>query len=456
VHTEAPTRRSSLSLILSLLLLGTAACGPWKRVGEPEPEVTRERIPQLFDPGATFRQMGLLTDPGPIGFVGTARILASADDSLLLVVALSMHNSGLAFRRDGSQFVADYRVETVLRQGPAQVAMARRDERVRVSAFQETQRSDESIIFQQFLHVPPGAFTLTISVRDQNSPNAGRVEMPITIPALARNAISLPIAVYQATPRTTLDSAPSLVANPRSTVEYGADSLRFYIETYGTPPGTVIHLSAIDAASQPVWQEELHVDSLAPVRGYIVNVPPGDLSIGRYELRMLRDTVPIATTPFLVAFSDVFAAANLEDIVSLLRYFASPDTLRALLATPSAERAAAWQRFWRETDPNPATQENEAIEQYLQRVQIANERFRTEGVAGWLTERGEVFINLGDPSEIVDARPDVQGRGRTIVWNYYEYRLTLYFYDDAGFGRFRLEPRSRAEFQRVVNRLRNR
>ena len=114
-----------------------------------------------------------------------------------------------------------------------------------------------------------------------------------------------------------------------------------------------------------------------------------------------------------------------------------------------------WRRFFLATDPNPATPENEAIDEYLQRVRIANERFTEEGGQGWLTERGEVFISIGEPSEIVDRRQDQIGRGRYVIWNYYELRLSLTFIDDTGFGRLRLDPRSRAEFMRVRDRLRS-
>jgi GWxTD domain-containing protein len=165
----------------------------------------------------------------------------------------------------------------------------------------------------------------------------------------------------------------------------------------------------------------------------------------------------LASVPFVVMFSDQFAAANLEDIVSLLRYFPERDSLRALLQGPPEERSAAWRRFYRATDPNPVTAENEAIEDYLARLRVANERFRDEGMPGWLTERGEVFVTIGEPSEIIDRRTaDFQGRARYIIWNYYELRLTLSFIDDGGFGRYRLDAASRSEFLRAVNRLRSR
>lgn len=454
---EVVTRCSRTVPLWCLLVVAAAACGSWKRVGVVDADVPPERLPEIFDPTNAYREMGLLADRGPLGFVGTARILAgSQSDSLLVVVALSMRSRGFSFKREGDQFVGRYRVESVLRTTTRQVAAVQREETVRVGSFRETQRSDESLIFQQFLSAPPGDYLLSVTVRDRNSTNEGRVESPITVPALARTAISLPIAVYAATPRRSLERPPELVINPRSSMRFGSDSLRFYIETYGLTPGSAITLAAVDGAGRTSWTDSVRVDSAGAVRGFVVSVPPAPLSIGRYDLQLSQGGTLMATTPFLVAFSDQFAVGRLQDIVSLLRYFAPGDTLRALLNTPESERAAAWQHFYLSTDPNPATPENEAIEAYLRRVQIANERFRDEGGPGWLTERGEVFITLGEPSEMFDRRREMQNNGGTVVWTYYEYRLTLYFYDDGGFGRYRLAPGSRAEYQRVVNRLRER
>src|SRR2546422_1605729 len=51
--------------------------------------------------------------------------------------------------------------------------------------------------------------------------------------------------------------------------------------------------------------------------------------------------------------------------------------------------------------------ENEALEAYFRRIQIANQRFRESGDPGWLTDRGEVFITLGDPDDVFDFTADV-------------------------------------------------
>ena len=441
-------------IVLSAAL--AAACGSWQRVGTPQApaSTTAEQLPQIFDPSRTFREMGLLVDNGPLGFVGSARVIAGArPDSLLLVIGLSMHNRGFTFRHDGTEYLAEYRVETTLRPTPVGApTTSARDQRIRVASFHETQRSDESVIYQDFIPVAPGPYQLTVAVRDKNSPNGGRAETTVSVPALRPAAISLPMAVYQAHPRTSLDHPPDIVINPRQSVEYGNDTLFYYVETYGANQGSRFTLAVVDANSRVVWSDTVTADSGA-VRGRVIGVPPSQVSIGRYDLQLLQNDQIMAATPFVVTFSDMYAVANVEDIVSLLRYFGDSDSLQAILRAPPEQRGAMWQRFWHASDPNPATPENEAIDEYIARVRAANERFTDEGGQGWLTDRGEVFIVLGEPSEIVDRRQDTIGRGRYIVWNYYDTRLTLTFIDDTGFGRLRLDPRSRAEFQRVRNQV---
>ena len=438
---------------LVALLLAATACGQWSRVGRPEQNDQTDRLPQLIDPSAAYREMGLLTDNGPLGFVGTTRVFAGASqDSLLVVLGLSLRARGLTFRRDGESFLAEYRVEAVLRSGTSIAAQSSRNERVRVSTFRETQRVDESVIYQDMMTVGPGSYTLSVIVRDRNGPNVGRVEQAFVVPFMRQPSLTLPLAVYEFTPRQRLDAPPAIVLNPRQAGQYGSDTLRFYVESYGMPESDRIVASAVNGEGRVHWSDTLRTGAPQAVSSIQLLVPPDQLSIGRYELRLTRGNDVLATAPFVVTFSDQFAVANLEDIVSLLRYFPNADSLRGILRMPENERGAAWQRFWRQSDPVPTTPEHEAIETYLAAVRVANDRFRDEGVAGWLTERGEVLIRLGEPNDIVDRNPD-QVRGRLISWNYYEHRLTLTFIDDAGFGRFRLDPRSRAEYIRVLNRI---
>ena len=63
----------------------------------------------------------------------------------------------------------------------------------------------------------------------------------------------------------------------------------------------------------------------------------------------------------------------------------------------------------------------------------ANQRFNDEGVPGWRTDRGEVFISSARPGR---ERREPPGTGdRVIRWTY-SHRLEIYFQDETGFGRF--------------------
>ncbi len=94
--------------------------------------------------------------------------------------------------------------------------------------------------------------------------------------------------------------------------------------------------------------------------------------------------------------------------------------------------------FWAKRDPNPDMEENEFKEEFFRRIDYANRRFR-EGIPGWKTDRGRIYIYLGPPDK-VDQRPfvnypDVRG---LIWWGYYEYRLGIEFVDKVGDGSYTL------------------
>ena len=97
--------------------------------------------------------------------------------------------------------------------------------------------------------------------------------------------------------------------------------------------------------------------------------------------------------------------------------------------------------------PVPETGENEALDQYFTRIAIANERFKDEGGPGWRTDRGEVFVTLGEPDQVIETPPGTEQR--IVQWVYSNYRAVINFTGQLGFSRLRMTPASRAEFSRA-------
>jgi GWxTD domain-containing protein len=451
----ASSRPRPVRVAATAVALALASCGPWQRVGSgggPDPTVV---LPQLFNPTALYAAMGFFATGSPVPFVAHVRFLATpTPDSTLAVFALSLANNALSFRRTPEGFEARYRAELVFRRDGVVTHRAASEEAVRVASRDEAVRVDESVIFQQLLRVPPGEYTATVTVRDEHTGAMSRHEQAVRVPRYAGRGISDLLPVYQIVPRRSLDDPPQVLINPRATVPFGQDTLRLYVEVYGVGAGGTLTLTVFDDRGAEVWTGEAPLAG-GSVPSAVIALGPDRLPVGRLRL-VARVAADSAVGPGLVSFSDQWAITNFDDVLFLLRYFGQDRAIDRMRAAAEGERPDLWRLFLRETDPNPATPENEALEQYFRRVLAANTRFQESGEAGWLSDRGEVYITIGEPDEIFDASSDFQGPRRIIRWNYYSYRLVLDFVDETGFGRFRLTPSARAEFHRIVNTLRSR
>ena len=438
---------------VAFLAAGVAACGGTRRpVSDPRPEPGAV-VSTLLDAGSVYGAMGLLVAGPPLPFVATLDYVADATpDSTLAVFGLSLSNHVLTFQRDGNVFTAHYHVEIIFRADTGAVRQFASDETVRVQSFQETQRGDESVIYQQFIGVPPGIYKVMVTVRDRSGPAASHQDRTDTVPRFAGQGTSAPLAVYRGTGRTRASDVPKLLVNPRATVAYGADTLRFYLEAYGERPGARWLARALDLGGHEIWHDTVALAGTQELSSGVAQLAPGVLPVGagRFEIGRVGSAAT-HTAPFLVSFSDQWAITNYDQMISLLRYFERQDWVDKLRHATPDQRPAVWQQFYKATDPVELTPENEALDGYFRRVQIANQRFREEGEPGWLTDRGEVLVTLGEPDDVFDFTSDVSRSGiRGVRWTYREQRLTLFFQDNTGFGRFRLTPLSRAEFQRIV------
>lgn len=56
--------------------------------------------------------------------------------------------------------------------------------------------------------------------------------------------------------------------------------------------------------------------------------------------------------------------------------------------------------FWKHRDPTPGTDKNEFREEHYRRLNHVNRRYRYAGKPGWKTDRGKVYLLLGEPNDI--------------------------------------------------------
>ncbi len=82
------------------------------------------------------------------------------------------------------------------------------------------------------------------------------------------------------------------------------------------------------------------------------------------------------------------------------------------------EREAFIEAFWKQRDPTPGTPENEFKTEHYRRIAYANQVLGRGSVkAGWRTDRGRIYIILGEPRNIEDF-DSINGVNPVEIWFY--------------------------------------
>lgn len=417
------------------------------------------------DPGSVYNQMGLIATGSPLAYVGKIAYFASGSpDTTLVLASVSIPNRVLSFVRDGDTYRAPYEVRLKLSQGTTEIKTVDVLEIVRVATFKEVNRTDESVIFQNYFRVPPGNYTISFLVRDAASNRSATQEGGISVPAMKAGSLSTPVIVYEAVQRSVLDSVPKILASPRSSAVFGQDStVSVYIEAYGKQSRLPVSFVVQNDRGAVTWRDTTVLERKGALLSRAVKIPISRVGIGVANVTFTRaDATDTVRTPVFVSFGNDIPLLSYEELLNQLRYYVSPERLRALRDTPVDQRGAAWAAFLRSSDPAPATPEHEGLQTYFARLQQAVIRFREDagGRSGFLSDRAKVYVVLGEPDQLYEQNTNgsvtgtsVSQRGKLQYWDYQQYRLRLVFYDDNGIGRWRLTPISETDFSNVNARL---
>lgn len=442
-------RRLALGMLVAGAVVGCAGGASQEGGGHSTPAPT-EDAPGGAQIASAYRRIGRLASAEPLPFIGTLTFAGGTGDTALAILAVSLSNKALTFEREPTGYTARYRVDISLAPDHGSPVTVAREEVVRVSTLQETTRTDESILFQQSFKLLPGRHHVIVSVRDMASGVEGRAEADYQAPSFPAGTTSEPILAYQAKGRGERREPLQLVVNPRGTIGLNGDTLLVYVEGYSLSGAQAVPFEVRTQTDSVIYRDSLRFRGGRPVESQVLRVTPDSLSLG--EVRLVVGTGPAERrASALVSFTPAWLVTDYDQMLNVLRYFGPNVYLDSLRKAPPADRPRLWRAFYRSTDPNPKTPQNEQLDEYFARVAAANAQIKDEGIPGWRTDRGEVFIVLGPPDEASEAG---QMSSRLIRWYYQNYRLTLFFADESGFGRYRLVQQSRADFERLVARLR--
>ncbi len=444
-------------VLLALGVLAGASCGGSSGSGGESrvPSVQRDQRQVSFDPTPLYRQMGMIARGLPFPVVGrTAFLPAASADTTHTVLVIGFAPSALRFAREtDSRYRANYTVGITVEREGMTVHATETTESVILATFRETERTDESVLFQEIFDLAPGRYRLTLAVRDVSSQRGVVETLDLDVPDFNSRSLGTPVPVNKVVPRESRDTIPFLLARPRAVASLGLDSvLPLYVES-ASAADTVIRLVARGETGRVLWADDVRLTGYENLAAGIVQVPVQRLSIGVSQVSFVGSGGDDTSSVFVfVGFGDDLPIARFEDMLQFLRYFARPARLQALREAPEEERPAAWAAFMRETDSIPSTVQHEDLRAYFERLVRANARFREDGVAGWMSDRGRAFIVLGEPDQIIEPTFTDLQRVRQQIWEYNGRALQLQFFDQTGTGRWRLTQASDSRFEVELRR----
>jgi len=202
-----------------------------------------------------------------------------------------------------------------------------------------------------------------------------------------------------------------------------------------------------------MWNDTVRVTTRGAMRAGVIEVPVSRIGIGVAQLTFVRDGGTDSSSAYVfVGFGGDLPVATYDEMVNYLRWFAQPYRLQKLRDATEETRPAAWAEFVRETDDRPETPMHEGLRDYFARLIRANGRFREEATPGWMSDRGRVYVSLGEPDQIIEPQVADFSRGRQQLWDYRAQNMQLVFYDQTGTGRWRLTQASEVRFESEFRR----
>jgi GWxTD domain-containing protein len=154
------------------------------------------------------------------------------------------------------------------------------------------------------------------------------------------------------------------------------------------------------------------------------------------------------------AKKDVNLDPDLEDIENAIQLLMTGAEKRIYKNIRDlALKEAFMEEFWEKRDPDMNTEENEFREEFERRLAYANLHFKSEGIPGWRTDRGRIYIYLGPPDRTyIDSMLNYANIRASIVWVYYRWQAGVQFVDRTGNGTYTMNVQTH-HTRRLMNAI---
>lgn len=378
-------------------------------------------------------------------------------DLTRLVIYVDVMNDQIQFIKVGDGYEASYEVAAVIfDDDDEQIDGKIWKESLFTSNYDDTNKRSIFSSSSRSFELSPGKHKIVLSVNDLETDLTTSAKVNTTVRSFAKNNLSVSDIVYTI-PVATDSAFPSGYRPVVTTINKGLIGPVFaefdvYQPTQGSEAN--IEYRIVGEQNKKVFERSFTqpiTDFTTPIR---VQIPTDSLKHDFYHIDITVQSGGKkinASKPFYIRWAELPRhARDLESAIKQLRYLASAEEWRRLNKAKPDKRLQEFVKFWQRRDPTPGTEQNESQDAYYNRIEFANQNFSVMQREGWQTDMGMLYIMLGSPDDIYreayprDSKPYQ-------IWTYYRINREFIFYDDTGFGDYRLyAPISIYEIQRYM------
>jgi GWxTD domain-containing protein len=323
-------------------------------------------------------------------------------------------------------------------------------EEVKAESFEQSVSSQAYSLVERVFEVPPGVYSITIVLRDNETRQSQRLVRKLTVSDYSNQTFSLS-DVMLVSKLAVSGEKKTLVPSVSPNVGLIPDAFHVFFEAYNELKLDSVRL-VVDILNEKKEKtaEIIQLQKLNPGRNQVLmRIENGSLPIGDYTLyiRAFPLSKPsgeeekyLAATSrtFVVHWRGLPNGVNNIDLAIEQAVYEAKDSEMSYMrdAKTPEEKQKRFIEFWKKRDPNPNTPRNEKMLAYYAKVEYANKTFK-HYIEGWRTDMGMVYIIFGPPNN-VDRHPfDIDSKPFE-VWSYYDMNHQFVFVDQTGFGDYRL------------------
>jgi GWxTD domain-containing protein len=366
-------------------------------------------------------------------------VVTEGDNIRLLVYGLIPYQS-LQFLKDEGGYSAGYEASLGIRDKDGnQIDRKTFQSTVAVGDYVSTiNRSAREVVMAEFI-IKATEYTVVGELIDEDTRLKGIIREKIDLTGLLQSLAIYPPFIIGEYPGNWGFKENEI---PVSTKDISDKIKEFPLFLSGRvkPGNFTLNIVAKDANKDVFWEEELKLTSKNTTfkRRILLDKKPDENLTMAIDVTITQENESDSKAmelhirkPGLSNFIN-----DIDDALDQMRYVITDEEYKRVKKAKRKEREKLFYQFWKDRDPSPRSVMNELMDQYYYRVSYTNEHFASFG-PGWKTDMGMIYILFGPPDDT--QRSFSNGSRDTYeTWYYYTINRNFSFYDEHGFGDYKL------------------